>query len=147
VNLIFKEKLLIIKNQVKILRFTLQADLKKKTNYILTLWSYELTNEHFDSFSQIVANEFAKSKVNSVWEQKMFTNNSSQWESESLKRNRRRVKTVVLDNNVNLKLLEDIEHFNNSEEWYLERGIPYKKSFLFYGPPGTGKTSIIKALS
>jgi chaperone BCS1 len=48
---------------------------------------------------------------------------------------------------VNLKLLEDIEHFNNSEEWYLERGIPYKKSFLFYGPPGTGKTSIIKALS
>ncbi|MBA43049.1 MAG: hypothetical protein CMF62_03455 [Magnetococcales bacterium] len=120
---------------------------QNKTNYILTLWSYELSNNDFDSFSQLVANEYAKSKIDSVWEQKMFTNCQGEWASESLKRNKRRAKTVVLDDDLNLKLLEDIEHFNNSEDWYLERGIPYKKSYLFYGPPGTGKTSLIKALS
>jgi len=38
-------------------------------------------------------------------------------------------------------------HFLHTEEWHLERGIPWKKSFLFYGPPGTGKTSMIKSIS
>lgn len=30
---------------------------------------------------------------------------------------------------------------------YTERGIPYRRGYLFYGPPGTGKSSFIKALA
>jgi chaperone BCS1 len=30
---------------------------------------------------------------------------------------------------------------------YAERGIPYRRGYLFYGPPGTGKSSFISALA
>ena len=41
----------------------------------------------------------------------------------------------------------DIEGFLGGESWYLERGIPYRRGYLFHGPPGTGKTSLIKYLA
>lgn len=39
-----------------------------------------------------------------------------------------------------------LEHWKNSEGWYKERGIPWKRGALFYGPPGTGKTSLVRAI-
>lgn len=42
---------------------------------------------------------------------------------------------------------QDIERFLKGEQWYLDRGIPYRRGYLFYGPPGTGKTSLIKHLA
>lgn len=56
-------------------------------------------------------------------------------------------------NNVYLpsKLLDginkDIHQFKTSEDFYEEKGIPYKRGYLFYGPPGTGKTSTVYALA
>lgn len=44
-------------------------------------------------------------------------------------------------------LVQDIEVFKNSRDWYKRVGIPYRKGYLFYGPPGTGKTSLVTGLS
>jgi chaperone BCS1 len=52
-----------------------------------------------------------------------------------------------MKNGKNNKITEMLRHFLEIEKLHLERGIPYKKSFLFYGPPGTGKSSMIKAMS
>ena len=41
----------------------------------------------------------------------------------------------------------DINDFIDSEDWYTEMGIPYKRSYLLYGPPGTGKSSFAQALA
>lgn len=30
---------------------------------------------------------------------------------------------------------------------YAERGVPYRRGYLFYGPPGSGKSSFIAALA
>ncbi|KAK6017675.1 hypothetical protein OSTOST_16800 [Ostertagia ostertagi] len=30
---------------------------------------------------------------------------------------------------------------------YAERGVPYRRGYLFYGPPGTGKSSFISAIA
>merc|ERR1712232_606213 len=35
--------------------------------------------------------------------------------------------------------------FFNSEAWYAERGVPYRRGYLFHGPPGCGKTSFVTA--
>jgi len=42
-------------------------------------------------------------------------------------------------------ILADMQTFFNSEAWYAERGIPYRRGYLFHGPPGCGKTSFVTA--
>ena len=44
-------------------------------------------------------------------------------------------------------ILDDVKAFFNSESWYLERGIPWRRGHMFYGPPGTGKTSFAHAMA
>lgn len=41
--------------------------------------------------------------------------------------------------------LNDLNDFINKKELYKEKGINYKRGYLFHGPPGTGKSSIALA--
>lgn len=45
------------------------------------------------------------------------------------------------------RIVSDIARFIGSRDWYVERGIPYRRAYLFSGPPGTGKTTTIMALA
>lgn len=118
----------------------------KKKNHKLLIWTYDCTHETFDNLSQHVINQFAKSKVEDVWVQKIYTHENIGWKETVLEKNKRKFTTVVMKNNKNIEIGDTLRHFNESEDWHVERGIPYKKTFLFYGPPGTGKTSMIKAI-
>jgi DNA replication protein DnaC len=119
----------------------------KKKNYQILLWSTDSDRDHLEKMCIEVANHYSKSKVDKVWKQKMFTNDGSKWKEQSLMMNKRKVSTVIMNDNINLKIMGSVRHFIDTEEWHLERGINYKLGFLFYGPPGTGKTSLIKAIS
>lgn len=44
-------------------------------------------------------------------------------------------------------LLNDVREFLESEWWYCERGIPYRRGYLLHGVPGSGKSSLIMALA
>ena len=57
--------------------------------------------------------------------------------------------TVVLENDQKEQVLADINEFLHpaSPRWYANRGIPYRRGYLFYGPPGTGKTSLSFAIA
>jgi mitochondrial chaperone BCS1 len=61
----------------------------------------------------------------------------------------RPMKTVVLDEERKMDVLADINEYLNpaTAQWYANRGIPYRRGYLFYGPPGTGKTSLTFALA
>ena len=119
----------------------------KKKNYKLLIWSYYCGTDTFDNLSTHVINAYAKSKVNEVWVQKIYKHSNGMWKDSVLDRNKRKIASVVMKGGRNLEISEQLNHFTQTEEWHLERGIPYKKSFLFYGPPGTGKSSMIKAIS
>jgi len=43
--------------------------------------------------------------------------------------------------------LADCKDFLCSEDWYAERGIPFRRGYLLYGVPGSGKTSLIHSLA
>jgi chaperone BCS1 len=44
-------------------------------------------------------------------------------------------------------IVEDIERFLKSGDWYVSKGVPYRRGYLLYGPPGTGKTSFVQAVA
>jgi chaperone BCS1 len=59
----------------------------------------------------------------------------------------RALDTVILPEEDKKRVIQQIETFRSSRDWYRTMGIPYRKGFLFYGPPGTGKTSFVTGLS
>lgn len=59
----------------------------------------------------------------------------------------RPLSTVLLPDGIAERMKADIEEFRANKEWYEERGIPWRRGYLFKGPPGTGKSSLITALA
>mmetsp|Transcript_59293 Transcript_59293/g.130163 ORF Transcript_59293/g.130163 Transcript_59293/m.130163 type:complete len:467 (-) Transcript_59293:36-1436(-) len=55
--------------------------------------------------------------------------------------------SVVLDTGVADQVHADLQDFLQSQQWYLDRGIPYRRGYLLHGPPGCGKSSFVSALS
>mmetsp|Transcript_13687 Transcript_13687/g.27043 ORF Transcript_13687/g.27043 Transcript_13687/m.27043 type:complete len:415 (-) Transcript_13687:12-1256(-) len=61
----------------------------------------------------------------------------------------RSLDSVVLPTQTKDRITADLDQFltPSTYKFYVEHGIPYKRSFLFYGEPGAGKTSLIQALA
>jgi chaperone BCS1 len=64
-----------------------------------------------------------------------------------LKKKPRALETVILDTTLANELITDAKDFFTKQEWYVDRGIPYRRGYLLYGPPGNGKTSFIQSLA
>ena len=61
----------------------------------------------------------------------------------------RSLESVVLPKATKDEIMEDMDDFLNEQnkQWFMERGIPYKRCYLFYGVPGSGKTSLISVIA
>ncbi|VDO53640.1 unnamed protein product [Onchocerca flexuosa] len=63
-----------------------------------------------------------------------------EWRRFGTPMRKRPLTSVVLDDGVANSIVNDFQE-------YTERGIPYRRGYLFYGPPGSGKSSFIAALA
>lgn len=59
----------------------------------------------------------------------------------------RQLSTVFLADGQLERIVKDLEDFLQLEEWYAERGIPWRRGHMYEGPPGTGKSSMVAALA
>src|SRR5208282_5922204 len=59
----------------------------------------------------------------------------------------RELATVVVPEDTKKSIVQTIEDFRQSKDWYMRKQIPYRLSLLLHGPSGNGKTSLIMALS
>ncbi|KAH7098573.1 P-loop containing nucleoside triphosphate hydrolase protein [Auriculariales sp. MPI-PUGE-AT-0066] len=62
-------------------------------------------------------------------------------------RPKRPLSSVILPDDVKYMVLDDAREFLSSEEWYSERGVPFRRGYLLHGAPGSGKTSLINAIA
>ncbi|CAG8461373.1 9005_t:CDS:2, partial [Diversispora eburnea] len=77
----------------------------------------------------------------------IFTSWGTEWKPFGLPRKRRMLNSVILDQGVKERVVNDVREFISKGQWYSERGIPYRRGYLLYGPPGSGKSSFIQALA
>lgn len=58
----------------------------------------------------------------------------------------RPLNTVFLSKTLKTKLLDDVQEFLISEDWYKTRNIPYRRGYLLHGQTGSGKSSLVTAI-
>jgi mitochondrial chaperone BCS1 len=55
--------------------------------------------------------------------------------------------TLALAPLIETELFNDLDRFLINRDLYTQRGIPWRRGYLFYGPPGTGKTSLVQVIA
>lgn len=76
----------------------------------------------------------------------IYTFNKNEW-IRMARVGLRPLHTVVMNRSLKDSLIKNIEFYRSNRDWYVERGLAHKKTFILHGIPGTGKTSIIKAIA
>jgi len=69
-----------------------------------------------------------------------------EWDSVMVKTNKT-LKNTIYAEEIEKTLFDDIDRFMNNEQWYADRGIPYKRGYFLYSTPGQGKTSVAKIIA
>lgn len=55
--------------------------------------------------------------------------------------------TVIINEEQKTALIKDTKSYRESQSWYYDRGIPYRRGYLLYGPHGTGKSSLSQMIA
>ena len=75
-----------------------------------------------------------------------YNSDTKKWVSKELK-TIKNYENVILPVDIETKIKNWIQVFDESKEMYAKKGIPYKLGLLFHGVPGCGKTSLTYAIA
>lgn len=76
----------------------------------------------------------------------VFTASYDYWQRID-ERDPRPLSSVFLPTGVMEQSVSDLSAFFDSQKWYVERGIPWRRGHMYHGTPRSGKTSLICALA
>lgn len=76
-----------------------------------------------------------------------YSARNAEWEQFGDARKKRPLQSVILDRGIKERVVADVKDFLQRQQWYVDRGIPYRRGYLLFGPPGSGKSSFIYALA
>lgn len=112
-----------------------------ETMTLTTLWA------HRHVFEDIFGDAHKMMAQASEGKTIVYTVRGFEWVQLGEPRRKRPLGSVILDEGVKEGIVADVKDFIARQEWYAERGIPYRRGYLLFGPPGGGKSSFIHALA
>lgn len=121
----------------------------QKQIYITCLWrSTRPLKEFLEEVRQTCTDKQTNQTAILRPNMKAMQTGEGDWDCVSV-RPSRPMSTVVLEDTSKAKILMDMNEFLQPRmaSWYANRGVPYRRGYLFYGPPGTGKTSMSFSLA
>ncbi|KAH8837670.1 hypothetical protein MCOR27_001748 [Pyricularia oryzae] len=112
-----------------------------ETVTLTTLWSHRHVFEHVFSEAHALAKSAQAGKT------PVYNIQGMSWAQLGLPRRKRPLASVVFEKGLKEAIVEDVQDFLSRHQWYADRGIPYRRTYLLHGPPGSGKSSFIHALA
>lgn len=112
-----------------------------ETVQLTTLWAHRHVFEDVFAEAHTLAAKANEGKTI------VYAARGMEWAPLGDPRKKRPLPSVVLDEGVKEGIVEDVQDFLSRQQWYVDRGIPYRRGYLLYGPPGSGKSSFIQALA
>ncbi|KAH8695486.1 putative mitochondrial chaperone BCS1 [Talaromyces proteolyticus] len=119
----------------------LQSGRPWETVTLTTLYAHRhIFEDMFAEAHEVAARSHeGKTRIYNSW--------GAEWQQFGHPRRKRPLESVVLDDGIKERIVEDVKDFLDSGRWYYDRGIPYRRGYLLHGPPGSGKSSFIQALA
>ena len=108
---------------------------------LTTLWAHRHIFEQLFSEAHSLAAKANEGKT------VVYAARGVEWTPLGDPRKKRPLASVVLDEGVKESVVADVKDFMSRQQWYVDRGIPYRRGYMLFGPPGSGKTSFIQALA
>ena len=112
-----------------------------ETVTLTTLYSHRHVFENLFTEAHSMAQKMKEGKT------VLYTSRMTEWQQFGQPKRKRPLDSVVLEEGLKERIMNDLKAFLSARTWYLDRGIPYRRGYLLYGPPGTGKSSFIQALA
>lgn len=108
---------------------------------LTTLWSHRHVFEEVFGEAHRLAAKANEGKTI------VYSARGLEWVPLGDSRKKRPLGSVILDQGVKESVVDDVRDFMSRQQWYVDRGIPYRRGYLLFGPPGSGKSSFIQALA
>lgn len=102
---------------------------------------------HRNIFEDIFAEALHLERAAQSGKTVMWASKGIEWIQFGDARRKRPLDSVILDQGIKERIVDDVKDFLGRQQWYVDRGIPYRRGYLLYGPPGSGKSSFIQALA
>ncbi|EEA27429.1 Complex III assembly protein translocase and chaperone [Talaromyces marneffei ATCC 18224] len=119
----------------------LQSGRPWETVTLTTLYAHRHIFEEMFTEAHAVAAKSHEGKT------RIYNSWGAEWQQFGHPRRKRPLESVVLDEGIKERIVDDVKDFLESGSWYYDRGIPYRRGYLLHGPPGSGKSSFIQALA
>lgn len=108
---------------------------------LTTLWS------HRHVFEEVFSEAHRLAAMANEGKTIVYSARGLEWLPLGDPRKKRPLGSVILDEGVKESIVHDVNDFMARQQWYTDRGIPYRRGYLLFGPPGSGKSSFIQALA